>query len=360
MRRLAAGFAIAAVALALAAAGRDAPPFRFDLPAGVQPPPVPAANPMTPAKVELGRRLFYDADLSADGTMSCGTCHEQKRAFTDGEATHPGVGGAPGRRNPMGLADVGYFSPLTWADPTRRSLEDQIATPLEGEHPVEMGMKGREAELARRLAADPCYRRMFQAAFPDHGGRIEKGDVIKAIAAFERTLLSFDSPFDQARHGGPALSPSAQRGERLFFGAAGCAACHAGPNFSDGRFHALAAPLAADRGAFEITGRPADDGAFRTPALRNVALTGPYLHAGSAATLEAAIRSHGAGRTGALAAPQAISDVVAFLGALTDAHFTSNPALALPKTACLQSHSGREPPRRRDMSGTRQLPLPPP
>jgi cytochrome c peroxidase len=335
MRGLAAALAVSAAALTLAAARRAEAPFRFDLPAGVEAPAVPADNPMSAARVELGRRLFYDADLSADGTMSCGTCHEQKRAFTDGNATHPGVHDAPGRRNPMGLANVGYFSPLTWADPTRRSLEGHILTPLEGEHPVEMGMKGQEAELARRLSADPCYRRMFRAAFPEHGGRVDKGDLVKAIAAFERTLLSFDSPYDRTRRAAqPAMSPAAQRGERLFVGAAGCTACHAGANFTDGRFHSLAPPVAADRGAFEVTGREADEGAFRTPSLRNVALTGPYLHDGSAASLEEAIRRHGADRTGALAEPQAVADMIAFLGALTDQSFTSNPKLALPKTAC--------------------------
>ncbi len=124
-------------------------------------PPVPPDNSMSAAKVALGRRLFYDADLSIDGTLSCATCHEQHRAFTEGNATHPGVGGVPGRRNVMALANVAYFDPLTWADPRQHSLEQQVAVPFAGTHPVEMGMAGKEKELAQRLAADPCYRRMF-------------------------------------------------------------------------------------------------------------------------------------------------------------------------------------------------------
>jgi cytochrome c peroxidase len=331
--------ALLAAALAGGAARRAEAPFRFDLPAGVPPPAVPADNPMSAAKVELGRRLFYDADLSADGTTSCGTCHEQRRAFTDGNATHPGVTGEPGRRNPMGLADVGYFSPLTWADPTRRRLEDQALTPLDGDHPVEMGMKGREPELVRRLAADPCYRRMFQGAFPEHGGRIDEADAVRAIAAFERTLLSFDAPYDQARRGAKdALSPAARRGERLFFGAGGCAACHAGRDFTDQRFHRIAppAPGAPDRGLFETTQRPADDGAFRTPSLRNVELTGPYLHDGSAPSLAAAIRRHvmAGSATGTLGDPQRLAEVIAFLDSLTDRSFVADPWFALPKAAC--------------------------
>jgi cytochrome c peroxidase len=336
MRALATALVIAAAALALAAAKAPEPAFRFDLPAGAAPPPVPPDNPMSAAKVELGRRLFYDADLSRDGTMSCGTCHEQRRAFTDGNATHPGVGEHPGRRNALGLANVGYLSPLTWADPTRRSLEDQMLVPLQGEHPVEMGMKGQETELARRLSADACYREMFRQAFPEHGGRIATGEVVQAIAAFERTLLSFDSPYDRARRGGvaDALTPAAERGERLFFGEAGCASCHAGANFTDGRFHRLVPPAPGDRGVFEITGRAGDDGAFRTPSLRNAELTGPYLHDGSAASLEDAIRRHGPERTGALSRPQAMAEVIAFLDALTDRRFVSDPRFALPKTAC--------------------------
>jgi cytochrome c peroxidase len=104
--------------------------YRWQLPAGVVAPPVPADNLMSAAKVELGRRLFYDADLSRDGTTSCGTCHEQHRAFTEGNATHPGVGGVPGRRNVMALANVGYFNPLTWADPNQHRLEEQVLVPL--------------------------------------------------------------------------------------------------------------------------------------------------------------------------------------------------------------------------------------
>lgn len=320
----------AAASLGLGAAAPEA--FRWNLPPGVAPPPVPTDNPMTVEKVELGRRLFYDADLSIDGTTACATCHEQHRGFADGDATHPGAGGAPGRRNVMGLANVGYLSPLTWADPRQRSLEHQLLTPMFGDHPVEMGMSPTSTVLHDRLAEDACYPRMFAAAFPEDGGGIEAATVAKAIAAFERSLVSFDSPFDRAHRGdATAMTDDARRGERLFRDErVGCAGCHAGPLFTDRRFHRLDAPsaAAADRGLWEVTGLGRDDQAFRTPSLRNVALTAPYLHDGSAQTLAAAIRAHGP-RGQALGETETAA-LVAFLDSLSDPGFAANPAYRLP------------------------------
>ncbi len=128
---------------------------------------------MSVAKVELGRRLFYDADLSANGTMACAACHEQKRGFADGNAMRPGVHGDPGRRNVPGLANVAWRARLTIADPAIIDLEAQALVPLLGEHPVEMGMRGLETELSRRLGTNACYRRMFARAFPAERGRID-------------------------------------------------------------------------------------------------------------------------------------------------------------------------------------------
>lgn len=148
---------------------------------------------MTTAKVELGRRLFYDADLSANGTMSCATCHEQKHAFADGNRTHPGVTDESGRRNVPGLANVAWFTPLNFADPAATTLETQAATPVFGTHPVEMGMAGREAEIGKRLGRDSCYQMMFARAFPENSGRIDFPNVARALASFERTLISYGS-----------------------------------------------------------------------------------------------------------------------------------------------------------------------
>ncbi|WP_336961513.1 cytochrome-c peroxidase [Sphingobium aquiterrae] len=308
-----------------------AQPWRWRLPKGLSPPQVPPDNPMSAAKVALGRRLFHDADLSIDGTMSCASCHEQKRGFADGNATRPGVHGDPGRRNVPGLANIAWLPRLTWADPGLTTLEAQVAVPVLGLHPVEMGMAGKEAEIARRLEADACYRRMFGAAFPDRRGAINLATVSAALAAFERTLLSFDSPYDHYLQGRKAaLSPAARRGRDSFFGASGCAACHAGPNLTDARYHAVPiAPTAADRGLVEKTGRAEDDGRFRTPSLRNVAVTGPWLHDGSATTLDEALRRH----------PMPVAagdrpDLIAFLQSLTDPGFLRDRRFAYPDRVC--------------------------
>jgi cytochrome c peroxidase len=297
-----------------------APAWQWHLPAGVTPPPVPADNPMSAAKVELGRRLFYDADLSLDGTMACATCHEQKRGFGDGNARHPGVTGEAGRRNVPGLANVAWFSPLTHADPRQTTLEAQVAVPVMGTHPVEMGMAGRGAEIAARLSHDDCYRRMFAAAFPEHQGRIAYADVARALASFERTLVSYGSAFDRG-----TLDPVARDGQAQFRRA--CAGCHAGPRLTDLAYHRLGPvdPAAPDQGLYEVTGREADRGRFRTPGLRNVAMTGPWWHDGSATSIEAAIARHGLAATPGL---------VAFLHGLDDPAFAADPATRLPDRAC--------------------------
>jgi cytochrome c peroxidase len=300
--------------------------FSAALPAGLTQPRVPAANPTTPAKAELGRRLFYDADLSVDGTMACATCHEQHRGFGDGNATHPGVHGDPARRNVPGLANVAWFSSYTWADPRIRTLEAQVLVPVLGESPVEMGMKGQEAEIARRLSRDACYRSMFSAAFPATKGRIDMAAVAQALAAFQRTLVSYDAPYDRALRGGGPLDGEAQKGWTVF--RRDCASCHSGANFTDGRFHNVTAWVSGDRGLGEVSGRLADDGAFRTPTLRNVAVTQPYFHDGSARTLEIALQRHAGVRAGD------ISALVAFLNTLTDEGFLRDKRFGLPEQAC--------------------------
>lgn len=317
---------LAAAALLLVAAGS---PWRWGLPADMAVPPVPTDNGMSAARVALGRRLFYDADLSANGTMACAACHEQKRAFADGNATRPGVHGDPGRRNVPGLANVGWYGRLTFADPAITTLEKQALVPLLGERPVEMGMKGMEAELARRLGRDACYRRMFARAYPERRGRIDMGSVTAALAAFERTMVALDSPYDRHLAGDEtALSPTERQGLAIFV-KAGCAACHAGRLMTDMDYHRLEAPQRADPGLAEQTGQGGDAGRFRTPSLRMVALTGPWWHDGTAKTLEEAVRRHDDG-----VADRDMPALLAFLRSLTDAQFTTRPDLAMPDRAC--------------------------
>lgn len=320
-------FVIALAGLMLAAAAPHG--WQWRLPRGIALPPVPADNPMSAAKVELGRRLFYEADLSINGTMACSTCHEQKRGFADGNATRPGVHGDPGRRNVPGLANVAWRLHLTWADIDLNRLEAQVAIPVLGEQPVEMGMKGQEAEIGRRLGRDACYRTMFARAFPETGGQIDLASVSAALSAFQRTMTSFDSLYDRFLAGKrSALTPAARRGMQLF-DAQGCSNCHHGRDLTNDSLHALGVSMPQDRGLFEKTGDKADDGRFRTPSLRNVAVTGPYLHDGSARTMADAIRQHGASLTDAQ-----MADMIAFLESLTDQKLLTDPRFAIPERAC--------------------------
>ena len=217
----------------------------------------------------LGRHLFYDQRLSRDGSMACASCHEQARAFTDGKAVSKGVTGEFGTRSAMSLANVAYLPVLTWQNPQLKSLEVQSLIPLFGEHPVEMGLAGREQQLFAMLQADPVYGGLFARAFPDEA---RQGDaalyslatLTRALASFQRTLLSFGSPYDLYRYGGrpDALSAAAKRGEELFFGEKlECYHCHGGFNFTDNLKHA--------RTAFAETG-------FHNTGLYNVDGRGAY------------------------------------------------------------------------------------
>lgn len=276
------------------------------------------------ARAELGRRLFYDADLSRDGTMACATCHEQHHGFADGNPAHPGVTDEPGRRNVPGLANVRQFKRLTWADPRQTSLEHQAAVPVFGTHPVEMGMGGMEAEIPKRLGRDPCYVSMFAAAFPQKNRAITFAKISSALASFERTLVSRSSPYDHGQ-----LSTDAKAGQALF--RRHCASCHSGADFTDQAYHRLGPidPMAKDDGLMEVTKRPADRQRFRTPSLRNLTVTAPYWHDGSAPTLFAAIARH------RLYVPlDALPKLEVFLNSLTDTNFIANPDFSLPKSAC--------------------------
>jgi cytochrome c peroxidase len=303
--------------------------WQWHLPLGVAPPPVPADNPMNAAKVDLGRRLFYDADLSFNGTMACSTCHEQAHGFADSVPTRPGIHGDPGRRNAIGLGNVAWRRYLTWADMHLNRLEAQVAIPLFNEHPVELGMKGAETEIGRRLGADSCYRSMFAKAFPERQGHIDLASVSAALAAFQRTLTSFDSPYDHFLAGQTsALSPTARRGAKLF-DTLSCSSCHKGEDLTDDSLPSFDVGTVADRGLSEKTGDPADDGRFRTPSLRNVAVTGPYMHDGAARTIPEAIRRHPL----PIAEPD-MADLVAFLDSLTDRTFLTEPRFSRPQKAC--------------------------
>ena len=351
--------------------------FDWGLPDWVPLPVVPPDNPMTKEKVELGKHLFYDKRLSADNTMSCATCHQQDKAFTDGTKFSKGITGQEAKRSAMSLTNVAYLPVLTWANPLLTSLEVQALIPLFGEHPVEMGMAGKEAILFERLKADPTYRKLFRNAFPAEAKTgndtlYSLSTITKALASFQRALISVSSPYDRYRYGGElsAISPAAKRGEALFFGEKmECYHCHGGFNFTDNIKHSrLPFPElgfhntglynldgkgrypAGQTGLEEFTGAATDMGKFRTPTLRNIAKTAPYMHDGSIADLETVIRSHysKAGRSssspsganplrsefmvGFSISEDEIQDLVSFLQALTDEKFLTDRRFSNPWT----------------------------
>ncbi|MEZ4587126.1 MAG: di-heme enzyme [Gemmatimonadales bacterium] len=287
--------------------------FDWRLPPGFPTPRVPADNPMTAAKVALGRHLFYDVRLSGNQTQSCGSCHQQARAFTDGIPRSIGSTGEIHPRNAQSLANVGYQPILTWANPDLHLLSEQALTPMFGTVPVELGLGGMEAVLVGRIEGDTTYQRLFEAAFP--GAPVSVDLITKAIASFQRTLISGDSPVDRARRGDATLSQSARLGQALFFSERlECFHCHGGLMFTGTfDFEGKSAPEAEfhntglynldgqgrypepNFGLFAFTGRPEDMGKFKAPSLRNVALTAPYMHDGSIATLDLVIDHYAAG-----------------------------------------------------------------
>ena len=244
--------------------------------------PVPEADPMTAEKVALGQRLFYDPILSRDGKLSCASCHELQNAFTDAKPVSVGVFGRRGTRRVPALINRGYGSAFFW-DGRAASLEEQVLQPIQ--NPNELGMSTQG--VLQRLTNDREYRRQFQAAFQSDP---TAENLAQALASFVRSILSGDSPLDRFLNGDTgALSPAARRGFDIFRGKGNCTACHMGPNFTDEQFHNTGVAWhdgkLLDIGRFAVTGKDGDQGAFKTPTLREVARTSPYMHDGSLATL---------------------------------------------------------------------------
>ena len=286
---LLAGVAAATAAPGAQAAGSEPPtaPYVWQLPRGLPVPAVPADNPMSVVKVDLGRRLFFDPQLSVTGRYACASCHEPRRSFSDGLPRAVGATGEPLPHNALALVNVAYNIAFGWAKPKVRSLETQMLEPLLNDHPVELGLKGREAALCAALAADPAYAQAFAASFPGRAEAVSFDHLVKAIAAFERTLLSGDSPFDAYVFGGEhaALSPEAREGMALFYSArVGCAGCHSGFNFS-GNWR----DEKGETGRASFARNGTSDEPLKVPTLRNVALTAPYMHDGRFATLDAVL-----------------------------------------------------------------------
>ena len=242
--------------------------------------PTPRDNKATKEKIALGAKLFEDTRLSGAGDLACATCHQPDLSFSDGISRHDGADGMPLDRRTPSLWNVAWALTLFW-DGRVRSLEEQAAGPIENKR--EMG--GDLNHASRTLAKDPAMRRAFAAAFPEDP-QVSRANLAKAIAAFERTLVSPRTRFDRWVDGDDAvLSPEEKAGLRLFAGKAGCVNCHRGWRFSDDAFHDIGLP-GTDRGRGEVLGLSAADHAFKTPSLRERVWTAPYMHDGSIPSLE--------------------------------------------------------------------------
>ena len=245
-------------------------------------PVIPPDNPQSHAKIALGAQLYFDPRLSVDNSVSCATCHAPETAWANHDKVDTGVAGRKGTRNSGTVMDSAYMKFQFW-DGRAQTLEEQALGPIH--NPVEMGET--LEHVVRKLNDIAGYQTEFRRVF---GTAVTADGIAKAIAAFERTVLSGPSPYDRFMAGDrTAMSESAVRGLELFDGTAGCDACHVGPMFSDQSFHNIGVGMNRsnpDVGREAVTHDPTDRGKFKTPALRNVALTWPYLHDGSAATLD--------------------------------------------------------------------------
>ena len=348
--------------------------YDWRLPKGFPVPRVPDDNPMTAAKVELGRHLFYDKRLSINEKTSCATCHLQEKAFTDGKALSVGTTGEVHPRNGMSLANVAYAASFNWANPTVTLMERQPMVPIFGESPVEMGMSGKEDLLLARLKAEPRYTKLFADAFPNAAEKYSLNQVTQSLASFVRSLISGNSPYDHYKFEkkADAISVSAKRGEQLFFSERlECTDCHTGFNLSGASNYVGKAVEKTEfenngiynidgkggypkdnTGLFEFTHTAEDMGKFKVPTLRNIELTAPYMHDGSIATLEDVIEHYKAGGRTIKDGPNKgngsenpnkssfvrgfnlsgaeKADLIAFLKSLTDNQFITDPRFSDP------------------------------
>jgi cytochrome c peroxidase len=289
---------------------------------------IPLENPQTPQKIRLGRELFFDKTLSGDRSMSCATCHDPAKGFSDGRPRARGFRGAELARHTPSILNAAYNTSQFW-DGRAATLEEQAVIPISAA--AEMGMLD-QGELTARLDADPRYRQEFQTVFGE-GPCLT--NAAKAIAAFERTLITAASRFDRYAQGDKnALTLREKNGLILFIARGRCARCHDGPNFTDNNFHNTAVGD-KDEGRFAVTGLPSDRGAFKTPGLRDLGRHAPYMHDGSLPTLEAVIDYYDRGGNNKQGkspfimsiglSPDEKGDLLAFLKALNEPVVVAGP-----------------------------------
>lgn len=331
--------------------------YDWKLPKGFPQPIVPTDNPMSAAKVALGKKLFFDVDLSFNQSTACASCHQPEFAFSEPKKTAVGSTGQRHRRNSQSLVNVAYNSNLTWAHSGLNQIERQILIPMFSEDPIELGITGHENEVLQRFNK-PDYTALFKNAFDDNEATYDK--IVKALASYVRSLTSFASPFDEYAYQrkDDAMSDAAKRGMELFFSEKfECFHCHGGFNFTQSSqhenqkldlrpFHNTGLYNVDDKGGYpiydqgliEITLQANDMGKFRAPTLRNVEVSAPYMHDGSLATLEDVIEFYAAGgRENGIANPfksaflagftlklEQKQDLIAFLHSLTDRQFLNS------------------------------------
>jgi cytochrome c peroxidase len=317
-------------------------PYELVIPRGLPPMKIPPTNPLTKQGVELGRKLFYDPILSANNTMSCASCHNQAFGFTDnGKQFSTGIDGIAGTRNSMNLINLGYQREFFW-DGGSTDMESQVLGPIQ--NPIEMHET--IANVISKLNRHQQYPALFKSAFG--GDTITSNMVMKAIAQFERTLISVNSRYDRYKRGELALTSQEMIGMALYESAdkGDCTHCHAlGGTFSDFEYRNNGLDsVYRDAGRYLITLNRLDSGKFKTPSLRNIALTAPYMHNGRFATLRECVEHYNTGfkdsksldpvlkvtRKGRLTS-QEIDDIVAFLHTLTDTSFVNNPNFKKPE-----------------------------
>jgi cytochrome c peroxidase len=348
--------------------------WHWDLPKGIPEPWLPPESSMSVAKFELGRHLFYDKRLSGNGTFACSSCHFQNLAFTDGKALPTGSTGEQTLRSAQSIVNSAYHPTITWANFSLSTLEQQALVPMLGENPVEMGINDANIpDILQRFKSDSNYQVMFNAAFPNQVDAFNLNNIIMALTTFERGVLSFNAKYDQVARGEAEYSEAEARGNKLFFSEkAQCSQCHSGFNFTEMTRHVQTSNTFKNvyrntglynlngkgdypennQGIIGVSNKAEDMGKFRVASLRNIAVTAPFMHDGSIATLEEVLdvyaahgrnitagASKGDGRANPykdkrlnkIKLDQAErADIIAFLKTLTDETLLTNPRYADP------------------------------
>jgi len=275
-------------------------------------PPIPAANSLTPEKVELGNMLFFEPRISSSGVISCATCHNPALGWSDRIPRATGHDGQIGERNTPTVLNSGFLGSQFW-DGRAVDLEEQALGPIEAD--VEMAMDLDSA--LERLNDFELYQKKFAEAFPDDADPINADNLAQALASFQRTLNTPNSPFDRYLRGDIDALNQQEKDGMVAFVDNGCIACHRGPALTDSQFHRIQVPGSTDVGRFDVTGEESDRHRFRTPTLRNVAVTYPYMNNGATETLEEAVAIMGKEMLGRDFEEQTIADITAFLHSLT-------------------------------------------